>query len=199
LETQVAALVQQLDSEDSRAATAAIWQSRTRTRRASYFLAQLTDGELVQLQLGRSAGGTRVVNLAGDSLALDSLWSTQRDQVYLSLCLALASALGRYGVRLPLVFDEPFARLDARASAALVAVLDDFGRRGHQVLVFTAEREAAERFAAAGARMHEMASLRERAADEAKTQADVAPRRMKRRVKSASESDAANTIRREAG
>ena len=33
--------------------------------------------------------------------------------------------------------DEPFERLDARGTAALVAVLDVFCRQGHQVFVFT--------------------------------------------------------------
>ena len=75
LETEVAALVRGLGSEESRAAAAAKSQARSRNRRASYFLAQLTDGELLRLRLGGSAGGPHVVSRAGDSLALDSLWS----------------------------------------------------------------------------------------------------------------------------
>lgn len=185
LETEVAKLVRGLGSEESRAAAEGKTRSRTRKRRASHFLAQLTDGELLELRLGDGdQRETRVVTWDGDSLAVESLWSTQRDQVYLSLCLALVSRLGRLGARLPLVLDEPFARLDARSSAALVEALDEFSGRGHQVLVFTAEREAVERFAALGAAVHEMQSLHRECAVEAKTQAEDAPApRIRRRVR----------------
>ena len=96
-------------------------------------------------------------------------------------------------MRLPLVLDEPFARLDARTSAALVDVLDGLAARGHQVLVFTGRQEVARRFAEIGASVHEMAQLQGvRPVTSAKPQAEVAPvreehdapvRRLRRRVK----------------
>jgi recombinational DNA repair ATPase RecF len=185
VETKLAELVRGLGSEKSRAAAAAKSRARTRGHRASHFLAQLTDGELLRLQLRGNTGKAHVVTRAGDSLAVESLWSTQRDQVYLSLCLALVSALGRHGARLPLVLDEPFARLDAKSSAALVELLGDFVARGHQVLLFTAQQEAVERFAALGAQVHEMQALRERqVADDKPQAADVPTQRIRRRVKS---------------
>jgi hypothetical protein len=58
-----------------------------------------------------------------------------------------------------LVLDEPFLRLDRRGIAALAAVLDDFGRRGQQLLVFTGNREAAARFASLGAARFQMGDL----------------------------------------
>ena len=61
---------------------------------------------------------------------------------------------------LPLVLDEPFERLDARGTAALVAVLDVFCRQGHQVFVFTRKQDATERLASIGAAVHNIASLR---------------------------------------
>ena len=184
LETQVASLVRGLGTAEHQAAAAKM-QARMRRRRASHFLAHLTDGEFLQLRLG-ATGEAHVITAAGESLAVDSLWSTQRDQVYLSILLALLTALGRYGARLPLVLDEPFARLDARAAAALVDVLDVFSRRGHQVLVLTAHREAAERLAALGATIHNMLALPGRHVADAKPQAaETATRRIRRRVKSA--------------
>ena len=184
LETEVATLVRGLGSKESQAATAAKTRARTKNRRASHYLAQLTDGELVRLQLGETSGEAQVVTRAGDLLAVDALWSTQRDQVYLSLCLALVAALGRHGARLPLVLDEPFARMDARSSAALADVLHAFATRRQQVLVFTAEREAAERFASLGANLLTMQSLRGEHVVEAKPQvAEMAPQRTHRRVK----------------
>ena len=115
-------------------------------REASDFLAQLTDGGLVRLTLVEHSGRACVVNRAGETVPVDSLTAAERDQVYLSLCLALLAAASRQGVWLPLVLDEPFERLDARGTAALAAVLDDFGRQGHQVLVFTGRQAAAARW-----------------------------------------------------
>jgi Domain of unknown function (DUF4332) len=141
--------------------------STTRGPRASDFLAQISDGELVRLQLGPEGDGAHVVNRAGQSVPLEALSSAERDQVYISLCLSLVAACSRHGVRLPLVLDEPFLRLDHRATAALAAMLDDFGRRGHQVLLFTGTREAAARLASLGTVRHHMADLQRRAAEPA--------------------------------
>lgn len=192
LETQVGELVRRMDSPRENEAKANRARTRTRARRASHFLALLTDGELVRLRLGRN-GETCVITRDGDALAVESLWSTQKDLVYMSLSFALISSLRRHGVRLPVVLDEPFARLDARTAAALVDVLDRLAARGHQVLVFTGRQEVARRFVEIGASVHEMAALqgvRPNAA--AKPQAMVEPvheehdapvRRMRRRVK----------------
>jgi hypothetical protein len=95
-------------------------------------------------------------------LRVESLTAAERDMVYLSLCLGLLSAARRQGVRLPLVLDEPFERQDARGTAAIAAVLDDFSRQGHQVVVFTGQQAAAERLASVGAAVHDIARLRER-------------------------------------
>jgi energy-coupling factor transporter ATP-binding protein EcfA2 len=177
LESKVSKLARGLETPAEQAAAVAENQVRTHRYRASHFLALLTDGELVQLRLGHS-GRAQVISRHGDSLAVESLWSTQRDLVYLSLCFALSSSLRRHGVRLPLVLDEPFARLDARTSAALVDVLDTLTTRGHQVLVFTGRREVVRRFAEIGAVVRELAELRGvRAVAAAKPQAEVASER----------------------
>lgn len=183
LETQVATLVRGMASAESRAATDAKVRLRARKRRASYFLDRLTGGELVRLHVSNKVGA-RVVTSRGDSLPVESLWSTQRDQVYLSLCLALVSALGRHGARLPLILDEPFTRLDARASAALVKTLSRYAGRGNQVLVFTAQREAAGRSATLGANVMTIESLRGRQIVPTESnETEVIPRRIRRRVK----------------
>jgi hypothetical protein len=101
-----------------------------------------------------------VVDQRGETVALDSLTGAQRDQVYLSLCLALLTTASRHGVWLPLVLDDPFERLDARATAALAAVLEGFGRQGHQVLLFTQRKDAAERLASVGAEISDIVDLR---------------------------------------
>jgi uncharacterized protein YhaN len=129
---------------------------------ASEFLAQLTDGDMVRLIVDEHTREARVVNRNGHTSAVESLTAAYRDQVYLSLCLAILTTAAQHNVWLPLVLDEPFARLDARGTAALAAVLDDFGRRGHQVLVFTERADAADRLSSVGAAVHSIGSLRRR-------------------------------------
>jgi hypothetical protein len=58
------------------------------------------------------------------------------------------------------VLDEPFARLEARSLAALAMVLESFSRRGHQVIAFTRQKEAAERMVSVGADVREIVNLR---------------------------------------
>jgi hypothetical protein len=101
-----------------------------------------------------------VVDQRGENVELDLLTGAQRDQVYLSVCLALLTAASRHGVWLPLVLDEPFERLDARATAALAAVLEGFSRKGYQILLFTQRKDAADRLAAVGAEMYDMLDVR---------------------------------------
>ena len=105
----------------------------------------MTNGNLVRLELTDHGRRARVVDRAGEVRPVESLSATERDQVYLSLCLALHSAAAQQGVWLPLVLDDPFVRLDGNGIASLAAVLDGFARQGHQVIVFTGQQAAAER------------------------------------------------------
>jgi hypothetical protein len=132
---------------------------------ASDYLAQLTSGDLRRLMLFNQGRNAVVVDQRGESIALDLLSAAGRDQVYLSVCLSLLTAASRHGVWLPLVLDEPFERLDSRATAALAAVLEGFARQGHQIVLFTQRTDAAERLSAVGAEMRDMIDLRRSPAD----------------------------------
>jgi DNA repair exonuclease SbcCD ATPase subunit len=128
---------------------------------ASDFLAQLTNGDIRRLILSPHGRKAVVVNHHGETVPIDSLTAAEHDQVYLSLCLAILSAASGHGVWLPLVLDDPFERLDARGTAALAAVLEAFSRRGHQVILFTRQKDASDRLAAVGADTYDMFSLRQ--------------------------------------
>jgi hypothetical protein len=143
--------------------------------RASDFLAQLTNGNLVRLELTGHGRQARVVDRAGEIRPVESLSPPERDQVYLSLCLALHSAAAQQGIWLPLVLDDPFVRLDGNGIASLAAVLDAFARQGHQVLVFTGQQAAAERLLSLGVIVHDIAGLRTSARERAVEAATVAP------------------------
>ncbi len=106
---------------------------------------------------------------------VESLSATERDQVYLSLCLALHSAAAQQGVWLPLVLDDPFVRLDGNGIASLAAVLDGFARQGHQVIVFTGQQAAAERMLSLGVIVHDIAGLRVSTTERAVETAAAAP------------------------
>lgn len=127
--------------------------------RVSDFLAQLTGGELIRAELSFGGSAAQVVDRSGVKIPHAMLSPARKDQLYLSLCLALVSACEGRGVRLPLVLDEPFLRLDHHDTAALAAVLDDFARCGCQVLIFTSQRTAAERFDSLGVCVHDLRSL----------------------------------------
>jgi len=128
--------------------------------RASDYLAQLTNGDLVKLVLMGKDRHACAVNREGATAAVEQLSGAHRDQAYIAMCLALHAAASRRGVWLPLILDEPFERLDARSAAALVAVLDVFCQQGHQVIVFTRKQEAMDRLVSVGASVHSIASLR---------------------------------------
>ena len=132
----------------------------TGLNRVSDFLAQLTGGELIRAELSVDGSAAHVVNRAGERLPWSVLAPARKDQLYLSLCLALVSACEGQGVRLPLVLDEPFLRLDQHDTAALAAVLDELARCGSQALVFTSQRAVAQRFNALGMHVHDMRDLR---------------------------------------
>jgi hypothetical protein len=135
--------------------------------RASDILAKLTDGQLVRLELVEHGRRVKVWRSDGAVLGLSELSPAERDQVYLSFSLALVAVVARPGVSYPLLLDEPFLRLDAQGIAALAAVLDDLGRRGQQIVVFTGQHKAAERLASLGAPVHDLGDLRVRERDNA--------------------------------
>lgn len=69
-----------------------------------------------------------------------------RDQIYLSVCLAMIAALRRQGLELPLILNDPFAHMDSDRGDGLAEVLSGFARRGQQVLLFTRHRHVVDWF-----------------------------------------------------
>lgn len=112
---------------------------------ASELLRRLTDGELLKLTID----GNRTLGIhhrRGERLTYPQLGSGGREQVYLSLCLALVAAFARRGTRLPLILNDAFANIDNPGVATAAAVLRDFSQQGHQVLLFTRHQHVADRF-----------------------------------------------------
>lgn len=124
--------------------------------KASDALAQLSGGRLLEIRRGGGSRQAQIIDRDGRSLAIDQLSGAQQDQLYLALTLALTSSLSSRGVDLPLLLDEPFLRQDARSALAMAGVLHEFASHGRQVIVFTADREAARRCQSLGTPVHDL-------------------------------------------
>ncbi len=136
-------------------------QRHARIWRASQTLAQLTDDWLVQIRLQRHPHQTTVLDRTGQSHSLQSLTAAQHDQLYLALTLALCSACAARGNLLPLILDEPFLRLNPAETAIMVGVLTTFAQEGRQLLVFTEDLQARQRFESLGRTVFDLHQLRQ--------------------------------------
>lgn len=159
IRSELAAVEIQLQALSVRDADSAGAASHDDALRASDYLAQLSSGELVQLRQS-ARGPATVVHRDGNPMPIDALPPTERDLAYLALTLSLVAAHARRGVALPLVLDEPFDSLHQHQIAPVAAVLDEFGRAGHQVFVFTHRAAAIERFQSLGTTVRGMHELR---------------------------------------
>lgn len=120
------------------------------TWRASDVLSQLTDGRLNQIRLPRDGHQPTIVSRSGQTRQVSELSAAETDQVYLAIALAMISDQAARDIQLPLLLDEPFLRLGDAEAAAMASVLDEFARQGHQVILFTADRNALDRLQSLG-------------------------------------------------
>jgi uncharacterized protein YhaN len=104
---------------------------------ASGYLDRLTQGHYRRVWTPLGERSLRVDDAAGRCLPVESLSRGTREQLFLSLRLALAAGYARRGAPLPLVLDDVLVNFDAQRAKAAAAVLRDFAAAGHQILVFT--------------------------------------------------------------
>ncbi|HVA47254.1 MAG TPA: AAA family ATPase [Pirellulales bacterium] len=115
-------------------------------KEASKHLARLTDGRYTRIWTPLGERALRVDDGEGNSLPVEVLSRGTREQLFLSLRLALVDVYGRRGVELPLVLDDVLVNFDARRAQAAATVLREFADAGHQVLVFTCHEHLAQLF-----------------------------------------------------
>jgi len=115
-------------------------------RDASTYLKKLTGGRYTRVWTPLGAHELRVDDQDGRNLRVEMLSSGTREQLFLALRLALASAFARRGIELPLVLDDVLVNFDVIRSRAAALVLRDFAKRGHQVLLFTCHEHIAKLF-----------------------------------------------------
>lgn len=104
---------------------------------ASKHLKRLTDGHYTRVWTPLGENILVVDDAEGRRLPVEVLSRGTREQLFLSLRLALIASYARRGIELPLVLDDVLVNFDARRAKAAAAVLRDFAAEGHQLLVFT--------------------------------------------------------------
>ena len=112
-------------------------------REASGYLAQLTAGRYARIWTRLGQNALLVDDSDGHTLPIEVLSHGTREQLFLSLRLALVGLFARRNVALPLVLDDVLVNFDAPRAKAAIGVLRDFSRRGHQVLMLTCHEHIA--------------------------------------------------------
>src|SRR3954452_23436632 len=106
-------------------------------REASEYMSQLTSGKYTRIWTPLAHDILFVDNAEGQSLPVQVLSRGTREQLFVSLRLALVSAYGRRGIHLPMILDDVFVNYDAGRTRTACSVLREFAKQGHQLLVFT--------------------------------------------------------------
>ena len=115
-------------------------------REASVYLAKLTAGRYRRIWTPMDRRELRIEDGEGKPLAIDVLSRGTREQIFLSLRLALVASYARRGIRLPVIMDDVLVNFDATRAKAAVEVLRDFANQGHQILIFTCHEHLARLF-----------------------------------------------------
>ena len=110
---------------------------------AARLFAELTDGRHDALMIGSDFSLS--IEDQGRILPLSRFSAGCRDAAHLSLRLALLATLS--DEKLPLFFDEAFARLDDERARSLLSVLQKYGKSGGQVILFTCHTREGEMLA----------------------------------------------------
>ncbi len=106
-------------------------------REASEYMSQLTGGKYTRIWTPLAHDILFVDNSEGQSLSVQVLSRGTREQLFVSLRLALVAAYARRGIHLPMILDDVFVNYDAGRTRTACSVLRDFAKQGHQLLVFT--------------------------------------------------------------
>jgi uncharacterized protein YhaN len=106
-------------------------------REASKYMEQLTGGKYTRIWTPLAHDILFVDTAEGQPLSVQVLSRGTREQLFVSLRLALVAAYARRGIHLPMILDDVFVNFDAGRTKTACAVLRDFAKQGHQLLVFT--------------------------------------------------------------
>jgi len=92
----------------------------------------------------------------GRAVPVELLSRGTREQLFLSLRLALADSYARRGVHLPMILDDVLVNFDTQRAKAAAGALRDFSAAGHQLFVFTCHEHIARLFQSLRVEVHEL-------------------------------------------
>jgi uncharacterized protein YhaN len=104
---------------------------------ASQYLSKLTSGQYRRIWTPLAHDVLLVENAEGQSLPVDVLSRGTREQLFLSVRLALVAMFARRGVNVPMVLDDVLVNFDVGRAQRAAEVLSEFAAAGHQLLFFT--------------------------------------------------------------
>jgi uncharacterized protein YhaN len=104
---------------------------------ASRYMEKLTGGQYRRIWTPLANDILLVDTAEGQSLPIDVLSRGTREQLFLSVRLALVATFARRGVNLPMVLDDVLVNFDVGRAQRAAEVLTEFAAAGHQLLFFT--------------------------------------------------------------
>ncbi len=104
---------------------------------ATEYFSQLTGGQYTRIWTPLANDILLVDKADGQSLSVDRLSRGTREQLFLSVRMALVATFARRGIQLPMILDDVLVNYDEKRAARAAKVLCDFAAQGHQVLVFS--------------------------------------------------------------
>ncbi|MCR4415386.1 MAG: hypothetical protein NUV77_23495, partial [Thermoguttaceae bacterium] len=123
---------------------------------ASGYLKRMTQGRYQRVWTPLSDEVLLVDDAEGNPHGVETLSRGLREQLFLSLRLALVDSYARRGAALPVLLDDVLVNFDTRRAKAAARVLCDFAGAGHQVLVFTCHDHVAEMFQTLEVEVHRL-------------------------------------------
>ncbi|MDR0338405.1 MAG: AAA family ATPase [Planctomycetaceae bacterium] len=113
---------------------------------ASELLKRLTDGKYHRIWTPLGEETLMVDDAEGHTF--DVVWLSRgtREQLFIALRLALASAFAQHGSILPLILDDVLVNFDSRRAFAAAKVLLEFAKSGRQIFLFTCHEHVCRMF-----------------------------------------------------
>jgi hypothetical protein len=127
-------------------------------REASEYLARMTGGRYARVWTPLGEETLRVEDSNGHSLPIEVLSRGTREQLFLSLRMALVGLYSRRGASMPLVLDDVLVNFDMDRARAAAGVLRDFAAAGNQLLVFTCHEHLSAMFKSLGVQVRRLPS-----------------------------------------
>lgn len=111
---------------------------------ASQYAGRLTENQITSVALADSGANLLVTDRLGKTREVASCEPNVQQATLLAVCLAANWWLTQQGITVPMMLRDVLPTSDLQLTATCAAVLREFGLAGHQLLVFTRDRQVAE-------------------------------------------------------